>query len=762
MGNRWGPASGSLVPRHRWTALVPLVTMWSSSGVYAGDESTEPLQEVTVTAERREENLQKTSLTIQVLDAQEVQRAGLSDATDLSRVTTGVEVGVGGVSDQIFIRGVGSFAYSPLSAPGVAFNVDGVYVGRPDGIGANFYDIARVEVLKGPQGTLYGRNANGGAINVITNAPQLGSFSAGIGVVLGNFDLARGQGFINIPLGEISALRVAFDVIHQDGYLSDHTNDDIHQAARIRFKIQPSDSFSIVLNADYTHLGGRGGGSVWLPQRPGSDPWEATTAPAANEYLHSFLPLGPLIDDQRPDSFQDSRFVNASGQLDWKRGFGTLTLLPAYRRTEIDARTYNGLRYSQDEKTEQKSMEARLGNSARALTWVIGGYYFDETPNGTIGVYQSNILQNYLINYLPRNKASAGFGQLTLSLTDRFRLIAGGRYTHEHPTLTGQINNQATTPPSLIEAFGGDTTFSGWTYKGGVEFDVAAANMLYATYSTGFKAGGFSQTVPPLNVFQPEELHSIEVGSRNRFLENRLQLNLSAYHWKYKDLQDQRVNFDPLGNVNFITYNSGNATIGGATLDLMFKPTREDTFSFNVEYANSHYDSYWFQTPIVVFQPASTGCPVTGPYAPGAKLPYTDSNGNSTNVGPLPVVVGNCAGFQVARVPLWTGMIDYAHQFAVGGAGYINVDLGMKFATARWLNIDFVPAERDSTYRVFDADVDYTPAHGRWQVGIYGRNLGNEVYYTGGLQQSFVGGLFAANIAPPRTYGVHASVRFGD
>jgi iron complex outermembrane recepter protein len=112
----------------------------------AGDE---PLLEVIVTAERREENLQKASLTIQVLGSGEIQRAGLSDATDLSRVTTGVEIGVGGVNDQIFIRGVGSFAESPLSAPGVAFNVDGIYVGRPDGIGANFYDVSRVEVLKG-------------------------------------------------------------------------------------------------------------------------------------------------------------------------------------------------------------------------------------------------------------------------------------------------------------------------------------------------------------------------------------------------------------------------------------------------------------------------------------------------------------------------------------------------------------------------------------------------------------------------------------
>lgn len=448
--------------------------------------------------------------------------------------------------------------------------------------------------------------------------------------------------------------------------------------------------------------------------------------------------------------------------MDWNLGVGTLTVLPAYRHTDIDARTYNGLRYSQQERTRQKSLEGRLGNSTSALTWVAGGYYFDESPDGTIGVYQSNILQNYLIDYRPNTKASAGFGQVTLSVTDRLRLIGGGRYTREHATLSGQINNLATLPTSLIEAFGGDKTFTGWTYKGGAELDLAPANMLYVTYSTGFKSGGFSQTVPPLNVFQPEKLRSVEVGSRNRFLDNRLQVNVSAYHWKYTDLQDQRVNFDPLGNVNFITYNSGDATIEGATLDLVARPTREDTFAVSVEYANSRYDSYRFQTPVVVFQPSSSGCRISGPYAPGEQLPYTDSNGNNTNVGPLPIVVGDCAGFQVARVPLWTGTLDYAHEFSVPTGGRLRFNAGVKFATARWVNIDFVPAERDGAYRVFDANIDYTAASGKWQVGLFGRNLGNETYYTGGLQQSFVGGLFAANIAAPRTYGARASVRFGE
>src|SRR6266478_4972889 len=205
---RYGARAGVLL-----VSVFPLMTICAlaipRASAAAETAGSEPLQEVIVTAERREETLQKASLTIQVLNAADVQQAGLSDATDLSRVTTGVEVGVGGVSDQIFIRGIGSFAYSPLSAPGVAFNVDGIYVGRPDGIGANFYDIARVEVLKGPQGTLYGRNANGGSINVITNEPKLGSASGGLNVTLGNFDLGRAEGFANLPLGNTAALRAA-------------------------------------------------------------------------------------------------------------------------------------------------------------------------------------------------------------------------------------------------------------------------------------------------------------------------------------------------------------------------------------------------------------------------------------------------------------------------------------------------------------------------------------------------------------------------
>ncbi len=227
------------------------------------------------------------------------------------------------------------------------------------------------------------------------------------------------------------------------------------------------------------------------------------------------------------------------------------------------------------------------------------------------------MLQNVHITYSPTTKAYAGFGQATYSVLDNLRLIAGGRYTSEQRSLTGTIFNYGVTPPALQEVFGGDKTFDGFTYRLGAEYDLASENLLFLTYSTGFKAGGFPQTVAPENIFQPERLGSLEFGSRNRFLDNKLQVNVGAYRWKYTNLQDQRVNFDPLGVVNFITFNSGSATIYGATLDVVARRAA-DTISFSGEYAHSKYDRFFFQTPAPFFQPASSGCRISGPYAPGA------------------------------------------------------------------------------------------------------------------------------------------------
>ncbi|WP_454885378.1 TonB-dependent receptor [Sphingomonas oryzagri] len=702
--------------------------------------------DIVVTAQRFSQSVQKSALTIQVVDSKQLDRTGVTAVADLSKLSTGVDIAIGGSSAQIYIRGVGDRSFNPLANPGVAFNVDGVYVGRPDGLGGNFYDINRVEILKGPQGTLYGRNANGGSINVITNEPKLGELGGDFSVEVGNYSLIHATGAINIPVGDTAALRAAYNVVNRDGYLSDGSGDDVQKSARLRFKWEPSSDVTLLLNGDYSHLSGNPSGYVYLPGRPGSDPWEGTADPRSIAYRNSMPPLGPLLDPSVPKTFQDTTLWNISAQLDWKLPFATLTILPAYRNADIYTASYPGFLYQQPNKVEQKSLEVRLGNTSPALTWVVGGYAFRETGEGSIRVIQSSIVQDSQFNYVPKTTSLAGFGQATLKLFEGFRLIAGGRYTYEHRELDGVYLDMRPVPfgpgpGTVLERFPGTKNFDGVTYKAGFEYDIAPANMVYFTSSSGFKAGGLNETVAPANIYQPEKLQSLEFGSRNRFFDNRLQINFGLYRWKYKGLQDQRVTFDPLGLINLIFFNVGDATIKGATADIVVKPTRADTLSASVEYADSHYDRFQVSLPTPVFFPGSIGCPTT----------VVGSN-----------TVANCAGLQVARVPKWNGTVNYNHIITLADTSTIDVGGSMKFASSRWLATDFIPAERAPAYAVFDANLTYTTADKRISVTGFVRNIGNKAYSTGGIEQPFIPGLFAASISPPRTYGLRASFKFGN
>lgn len=713
------------------------------------------IADIIVTAERRQSTTQKAPLTIQVLTAEDIQKAGVSDVAGLQRVTSGVQVGQNGGSTQVFIRGVGSFAATPMTVPGVAFNVDGVYVGRPEGTGGNFYDLARVEVVKGPQGTLYGRNATGGAINLITNEPRLGATTLDLSLAGGNYNFVHASGAINLPLGEDAAVRGAFNIVHRDGFLSDGSNDDIQQSARVRLKWQPSDTVSLLLNADYSHLGGKGFDYVYLPRRPGSDPYEAPTSDAANAYKRS-LPGGAAVDDIKPDNTQNIELYNFSGQLDWELPFATLTVIPAYRHVSANYITHFGARLEVHSIYEQKTLEVRLGNSSSILNWVIGGYYYnDKTPRGD-SFARSNAFLNQFNVSQPKTEAGAVFGQATITVADGLRLVGGLRYTSENKKFTGSSLNRTT---GALRTFVGERTFNKVTYRVGAEYDFSPSNMFYATYSTGDKSGGFSASSSP-NEYDPEELQAFEAGFKNRFLNGLLQLNLSGFHWKYKEIQDSRPAVDSSGALGFATFNSGDATMYGGTLDLVAKPTSADTLALSAEYNHSKYDSFAYLTPAPFFRPGAHGCPSSGPFLPGQALPYP-VRGSSVNPYPLPAFTTNCAGFQVARVPKWSGTASYAHEFGLSSGATVTLDGSVTYASARWLTIDFIQAERDNAYTIVNANLTYTSPDKGLSIGLFGQNLTKSVYYSGAVQNASITGLVAANIGAPRTYGVRANFKFG-
>jgi len=742
------------------------VTAWPvalAQGTGTADESRQAapleLEEVLVTAQRYEETLQRSSLSLQVLTAETLESAGITQMTDLNRIVPGLQIGTGGGATQIYIRGVGDFAASALSNPAVAVNADGVYISRPQGVNSNFYDLARLEVVKGPQGTLYGRNASGGALNLITNSPSLAGRNGYLGVVFGNYDLARVEGALNVPLSANTAVRGAFTVTDRNGYLSDGTDDEDTYAGRVRFLWAPAEEASVLFNADYARERGDGPGYVQLPRSGGADPWSSASSPEANAQLAATPPIGFLVAPVEADSFRDNTFWNVSAELNWDLGGATLTVLPAYRHARLEERNYPaGLRNTIPRATsKQTTLEARLSNSTDELKWVAGLYYYDEDQEALQNIYQG-FLQDNNGRYFPKTESYAAFGQATFSVTDTVRLIAGARYTDERRSATGSISTNSlnglppdTPLPHLLVSFGGKRNFSDTTWKAGVEYDLTPRNMLFATASTGFKAGGFNQTVAPMDTYEPEKLLAYSLGSRNRFIDNRLQLNFELFHWKYEDNQIAHVIFDPLGNINLVTQNAGEATIQGANVDLEAALTQSSRLRAFLEYNDAAYDRFTYDTAFSIFgtplfNPASVGCPVGAPFA-------------GTNFGSELITV-DCSGFPLPRAPKWSASLAYDHTFRITDGAIVNAAISGQYGSPRWLGFEFVPAQDAASYQLFDVDLTYVSASGKWSIAGFVHNVADEAVYTGGAVQGFAPPLVYATIAPPRTYGVRVKYDF--
>jgi iron complex outermembrane recepter protein len=725
----------------------------TSQEVLAQTPDSDTLQEITVTAQRRVETLQKSSLAIQAIGGEELSKAGVSQAKDLNALVPGLQMAQGGTATQFFIRGVGDFSSTQLSNPGVAFNLDGVYVARPQAIGPTFYDIQRIEVLKGPQGTLYGRNASGGAVNLITNKPSVDSLGGYLTLEAGNYDNKRATGAINIPLSSTLAVRGALDVVNRDGYLTDGTDDDKHEAARVQLLWRPEERLSILTSADFTHVHGAGTGYVPNPRPSGSSDFLGNGEARAINFLGSQLPLGPLVAYGAPPlayGFTDFRprveqqGWNVSSELNYEMDWATLTLLPAYRHFENSEANYPGFLNTEDFNDSEFTSEVRLSKAGEQLKWVLGFYYYhDELRGGHDHVDFGVPLVTSVLYPTNETRSYAGFAQASYSVVEPLRVIAGLRYTVDRPKLEGSLNALSfLTPPPLVEPFSGSHQFNSVTWKGGLEYDLGPENMLFFTVSTGYKAGGLNQE-PGDNLYGPEKLKAFELGSRNRFFNDRLQLNLEVFKWDYKDHQEAVLTFDNLFNANSVIVNAGKATIEGFSVDMQALVTQHDTLRTYVEYNNSRYDSFLLNAAAFAVAPGvSTGCAV-GPSEKGPAFAGVD-----------------CSGFQVARAPRWTGSASWEHVFALPSGASLTAQASAQYSSWRWGSVDFTPVTRLAGYGVGNFDMTYSAANDHWSVAAFIHNVSNKQIATGAIQQLFVPTVAYLTVNPPRTFGGRVTVKF--
>jgi len=731
-----------------------LVVVLMSSPVLAQTAPTEDgaraggLNEIIVTAERRSSSVQDTSIAITVVDGDEIE-AIVNRPEELTTFSTSLNVAPSGGMTQLYIRGVGNLGGTSFAEGAVGFNVDQVYVGRPTALDAVFFDLERVEVLKGPQGTLYGRNATGGAINVITKKPELDTFEISANGDVGNYSLIRMAGTINLPFSDTVGIRLAGQHISHDGYLSDGYNDQDTDALRGHVYFEPSDSVSLLVTAEYAHLGGQADGFVPSFRTCGDFCGPSEPENRALELVGFFANRLTAPNDEGI-GFQDNTFWSVTGDLEVSLGFANLTVIPSHRSAKIDTLIYPSLfRGRVKDKSNQDSIEVRLASQGdNRLNWLLGAYFYDEDVAGDYAYGHGSVTSQRNTPDIS-NKSLAFFGQADVNLTDDFRLIGGLRYTKDKKSLSGL--NECT---GGIFCIGQEDIFlsakDSWedvSYKVGMEWDAGPDSMLYANYSTGFKSGGFFPAALDAE-FDPETLNAWAVGAKNQFLDNRVMLNIEAFWWDYKDHQESHLGTACVAETDgactrfanvFLTENVGKAKIKGIELDAAWAISPNDRLNFSVAYLDAVATSFSYN------QPAS---------AP----PNSAIQCDTVNQGSFFVV--DCSGKQMPRSPKWTGRVAYEHIFPLNNGAEIVAEASTYFSSKYWASIDFVPGTDQKSYTRSSASITYTAPEGLWSIGAWVRNIEDEPV-AGSAGVKVFANTPGVQLRAPRTFGVSFSAKYG-
>ena len=767
----------------------------------AGGQEDGGLSEIVVTAQRREELAQRTGIAIDVLTGDEILTRGITQAADLGKIVPSLNVqSAGGASVSFFLRGVGNFTVNGYSDPALAFNYDGVYVGRPTSTSGSFYDLERVEVLKGPQGTLYGRNATAGAINVIPVRPKLGEFSGFASASYGNYDALSVQGALNVPIGDNAAFRVSGNVVNRDGYLSDGTSDEETQAVRAQLAAELTPALTVRLAGDYSHSGGLGVGASYAGRYAfnrgtgryafvpsGLDASTGLLDPAAQAYRQTlFLGLSgrnaaPLDDDV----YLDNEFYGLNAEVSYDTGIGTFTVIPAWRRASLDNKfdspAFIGFIQEED---EQFSVEARLaGEPIGIFDYILGAYYFDESIDGNYTFAQQAL--NAYQEFKSGTESWALFGRLTANVSDRFRLVGGLRYTEDNKTFDGQadvlvvvctqrnafgVPNCPTVPllpvtnhfselqpPFIVPPANQarpigttgailshpvtvvDATMKSGevTWRGAIEYDVFDRSLLYASVERGYRSGGFSLSAGR-ETYAPEYLTAYTIGMKNRLFGNRLQLNVEAFWWDYTDQQIGRIGVDARGNQGQFSQNIGQSTLKGFEIETQFLPLPNTLLSADVQYLDSEYDSFVYTEPMgPAGTPPLTGCPAT----------------LATGVWTI-----DCSGFPAFNAPKWTINLGAQQTIDLGSHKLIG-SVDTQYRSSRYVQADFLPEELIGGSWTTNAQLAFGPQDDRWQIAAFVRNLENDRLVVNTPIYNAASSLQYITTAP-RTYGVRASVNF--
>jgi iron complex outermembrane receptor protein len=677
----------------------------SAPGSPASAAEVAAIPEVVVTARRIKEGIQDIPMSVQALSGELLDESRVTRVNELQFYVPGLVVNTIGMFGVGFsLRGIGDQRIGGLS---VAPHLNGVYLGDANLAIARMFDLERIEVLKGPQGTLYGRNASGGSINFITRAPQPGLESL-LELSYGSFETVRAQGYVNLPMGTAAA-RVAFIASDGDGYIRNSVDDrrfaeDDYWGVRGSLHLAPSDDLRIDVMAQRIRDDG-GSGDLWLPNpdfMPDPGDIHLTTVTLDKPYLHSEV-------------------GNVDVNLEYELAFATLRSISGYARSEVRnvddcagrPELAGCVRAALPNEFEQWSQELQLViPGSRGISGIVGAYYSDSESELAFLFMQPALAPPLRNNSRSGfdDPAAAVFGQATASFADGWSATAGIRLSREKHRMH-TIGTGADDSPALLV---GDTDSDDVSWRLDLSHAINDEAMVYASVATGYKSGGFAvgrSSDGGLNEYDPEELIAFEAGSKTQWLEGRLALNAAAFYYDFTDLQVSTAVFDGSTYI-FGIGNAAKAELYGIDAETSFQVSERWSLSGGV---------VWL-----------------------GKREFTEYENDQSG----DVLSGN----ELVRSPEWSvnAMVEYARP--LHDLGGLTARVEYSYRSDYFYTVENNPAYRQDNFGLVNAFVRFDAASGRWYLFVSGRNLTDEDYYN----QVFI----QASPGYPDTYEIGVGYRF--
>jgi iron complex outermembrane recepter protein len=728
--------------------------------------------EIVVSARRREERLIDVPVAVSAFNQADLQKFQAVDLSGLQAAAPNLNIvqGRGSASSaNIFIRGLGQPDALQTFDPAVGIYVDGVYLSRIQGALLNLFDVERIEVLRGPQGTLYGKNTTGGAISIVSKKPDLNTVKAEASALYGSYNQIVLNGYVNAPIvADRVALSLAGQWDKRDGLVTDpltdrRYNDRDSLTLRGILRAKPTDALEILVSGDYNR------------QRNALTLGYATAPLLRTDFALGASTLVPAQPYGRYDFQASTSFRGDEGQrldhwgvnvtANWALSDAlTLTSITSWRKLDPDL--FIDIDASEAELGDvfvgidqrQFSQEVQLKWDTERFSGVFGLFYLNENIRSRQEAYADDLfaLAGAPLTFLrtiddaQNTKSYAAFGQATYKFTDRLSLTGGLRYTKEersYDRFTTTVSNAAflnglafSFPGSLPAPLNLDNTaeYDAWTPSVTLAFKPAENSQIYASASRGFKAGGFNgransladltQVVNGVSTlvtrFNPETVWTYEGGAKGSFLDGRVYLAGTVFYSDFRDFQ-ARVGGGAVAV--FPVLNAGRMSIWGAELEAVVKPTRMWTVRGSLGYLDAQYREF----------------------NDGRRPPTFSCNPTGNQITCTP-----------AFAPPITFTLATDYRIPVGEAGTLTLGGDVRFVDKHFLSVDNRPGLVEPGYLLANAFVRFDAADNRWYLQGGVKNLTNALYRTDGQEFSSVGNIQTVYFGDPRTFNVMVGVRF--